>query len=388
MNNSPLSGLVVIELAEALAGPYASMMLGDLGAEVIKIERPHTGDQSRLWGPPFIGDQSAYYLSTNRNKRSMTVNLKEEKECIILRNLLSKADVFITNIHKMSTQKQYGIDYERISKINQKLIHCSISGYGHSGLNKDLPGYDILAQAASGLMSITGDNPEKFVRFPTPMADISAGIYSVIGIISALYSRDKNNSGKGQSLDVSLVDSQITWLSNIAGSYFVNGENPKNMGNIHPTITPYQPVQAKDKLFIVAIGTERLWKKFISVINLGELNNDDRFKDNSSRNVNRKELITIIENKFKYNNAEHWINLLQTKEIPCGPINLVSDALNDPHIQSRNMIVDIEHPSIGMIKNLGSPIHLSDTKITYRRHPPELGEHTDEIIDEFDLIEN
>jgi len=160
------------------------------------------------------------------------------------------------------------------------------------------------------------------------------------------------------------------------------------MGNIHPTITPYQPVQAKDKLFIVAIGTERLWKKFISVINLGELNNDDRFKDNSSRNVNRKELITIIENKFKYNNAEHWINLLQTKEIPCGPINLVSDALNDPHIQSRNMIVDIEHPSIGMIKNLGSPIHLSDTKITYRRHPPELGEHTDEIIDEFDLIEN
>ena len=385
MNKEPLKGIIVVELAEALAGPYASMMLGDLGADVIKIERPGKGDQSRSWGPPFVGDQSAYYLSTNRNKRSMTIDLKSETERLKLQKLLAKADIFITNIHKSSSLRNYEIDYESLSKVNKKIIFSAISGYGHTGVNKGLPGYDILAQAASGLMSITGPTPGEFVRFPIPMADISAGLYSVIAILAALFSRDRSTPSIGQFIDISLIDAQLSWLSNVAGSYFANGKNPNNMGNIHPTIAPYQPVMAKDKLFIVAVGTERLWGKFCSMLGLESLLIDTRFYTNPLRNANRAELISIIETRLAIKNADEWISLLHKNEIPSGPINLVSEALNDPHIISREMIVELEHPALGMIKNLGSPINFSNTQITYRKHPPTLGEHTQEIIDEFSL---
>jgi crotonobetainyl-CoA:carnitine CoA-transferase CaiB-like acyl-CoA transferase len=385
MNKSPLKGIVVVELAEALAGPYASMMLGDLGADVIKIERPGKGDQSRSWGPPFVGDQSAYYLSTNRNKRSMTIDLKLDSECLKLQKLLAKADVFITNIHKSSSLKKYGIDYESLSTVNKKIIYSAISGYGHAGINKGLPGYDILAQAASGLMSITGPTPGEFVRFPTPMADISAGLYSVIAILAALFARDRATPCTGQFIDISLIDAQLSWLSNVAGSYFANGKNPTNMGNIHPTISPYQPVMAKDKLFIVAAGTERLWSKFCTTLGLESLISDTRFSTNPLRNANRADLISIVETKLADKNASEWISLLHNNEIPSGPINLVSEALNDPHIISREMIVELEHPALGLIKNLGSPIKFSNTQITYRKHPPTLGEHTEEIISEFGL---
>jgi crotonobetainyl-CoA:carnitine CoA-transferase CaiB-like acyl-CoA transferase len=385
MNKEPLKGIIVVELAEALAGPYASMMLGDLGADVIKIERPGKGDQSRSWGPPFVGDQSAYYLSTNRNKRSMTIDLKSETERLKLQKLLAKADIFITNIHKSSSLRNYEIDYESLSKVNKKIIFSAISGYGHTGVNKGLPGYDILAQAASGLMSITGPTPGEFVRFPIPMADISAGLYSVIAILAALFSRDRSTPSIGQFIDISLIDAQLSWLSNVAGSYFANGKNPNNMGNIHPTIAPYQPVMAKDKLFIVAVGTERLWGKFCSTLGLESLLIDTRFYTNPLRNANRAELISIIETRLAIKNADEWISLLHKNEIPSGPINLVSEALNDPHIISREMIVELEHPALGMIKNLGSPINFSNTQITYRKHPPTLGEHTQEIIDEFSL---
>jgi len=382
-HNGPLNGLLVVELAEALAGPYASMILGDLGAEVIKIERPGIGDQSRSWGPPFINNESAYFLGTNRNKKSITIDLKNTLELKRLHKLLAQSDVFITNLHKVDRQEKFDISFKQLTEKNPKLIYAAISGYGFTGYSSELPGYDILAQASSGLMTITGEDQSKAVRFPTPMADISAGVYSVISILSALIHR--SSCGKGQFIDVSLSDSQMTWLANIGSSYLNANYEPEPLGNIHPTITPYQPFMAKDKYLIIATGTQKLWQELCNAINSRELIEDSRFIDNASRNNNRKELVKIIEEKLSSRNAIEWIELLNKKEIPCGPINTVPEALTDKHALSRNMIIEFEHPVTGLIKNIGSPINLSLSPVSYRFPPPLLGEHTQEIIESFNL---
>jgi len=382
---APLENIRVLEMTEALAGPYCAMMLGDLGADVIKIERPGTGDQSRGWGPPFLEGESAYFLSVNRNKRSLELNIKDPADLAVFHALIEGTDVFVTNIPRMSSLKRAHIDPETLRALNPRLIYSAISGYGHTGPKAGRGGYDIVAQGEAGLMALTGDIDGGPARFPTPMADITAGIYSVIGILSALYARDepKNGSGTGQFLDVSLVDSQTTWLANIGGSYFATGERPARLGNLHPTVTPYQPMRARDKIMILAVGTERLWEQFCNALGIEQtLMKDPRFATNPDRNVNREALIPLLEEILSTKDAAEWVESFVPKGIPAGPINFPDHTLTDEHLLARGMIVELEHPLLGLVKSIGNPIHLSDNGPTYRRYPPRLGEHNAEIRSE------
>ncbi|MBH97884.1 MAG: formyl-CoA transferase [Rhodospirillaceae bacterium] len=384
-NKTALHGIRIIEMTEALAGPYCAMMLGDLGADVIKVERPGNGDQARGWGPPFLEGESAYFLSVNRNKRSIELNIKNSDDLAVFHNLLETADVFVTNIPRMSSLKRAKIDPKTLQKINPRLIYAGISGYGHTGPKSNRGGYDIIAQGEAGLMTLTGEIDGGPMRFPTPMADITAGIYTTIGILGALYARDNSNNGtgKGQFLDVSLVDAQTTWLANIGGSYFATGNRPERLGNIHPTVTPYQPMRARDKMIIVGVGTERLWERLCDALGLDkEIQNDPRFSTNAARNLNRDDLIPILEEKLLLKDASEWVEIFVKKSIPSGPINFPDDTLTDEHIISRGMVVELEHPLIGIVKSIGNPINLSDHGPTYRRYPPTLGEHNEEIRNE------
>ena len=269
---SPLRNLRVLEMTEALAGPYCAMLLGDLGADVIKIERPGVGDQSRRWGPPFVEGESAYFLSVNRNKRSVEIDFKTPEGLDLLHRLVATADVFVTNVPRMASLKRSRIDPDTLRGINPRLIYSTISGYGHTGPKANRSGYDIIAQGEAGLMAITGDPDGGPVRFPTAMADISAGIYSTIGILSALYARDNavDGTGEGQVLDVALFDSQVTWLANIGSAVFATGERPARLGNDHPTITPYQPFETRDRMILVGVGTQALWERFCAILKVEE----------------------------------------------------------------------------------------------------------------------
>jgi crotonobetainyl-CoA:carnitine CoA-transferase CaiB-like acyl-CoA transferase len=379
---APLTGLRVIEMTEALAGPYCAMMLGDLGADVIKVERPGTGDQSRHWGPPFIQGESAYYLSVNRNKRSLELDIKSPDDLALLHRLVAGADVFITNNPRLESLERATLDPASLGALNPKLVYAAISGYGHTGPKAGRPGYDLIAQGAAGLMALTGAPEDGPIRFPTAMADISAALYCLIGVLSALYARDnrKTGRGEGQVVDVALFDSQVTWLANIAGSWFATGERPRKIGNLHPTITPYQPLAARDKMMIVAVGTERLWRKFCAVLGAEEtLMTDSRFDSNPRRNANRALLVPLLEDILRTADAESWTERLVAAGVPAGPIDFPDQALADDHLAARGMIVELEHPLLGLVKSLGSPIRLSATGPTYRRHPPRLGEHNEAI---------
>lgn len=374
-----LSGLTVIDFTQALAGPYCAMVLGDLGADVIKIERPGEGDMSRGWGPPFLEGESAYFLSCNRNKRSLTVNVALEAGQHILHDLLDRADVFINNLPRQESLDRYGLSAEAWQRRNPRLIHCSITGFGRTGPYADRSGYDVLAQAMSGTMAVTGEPDGEPMRFPTAIADISSGIYAVIGILTALYARER--SGQGQVVDVALLDSQITWLSYVAANYFATHRRPPRLGNLHPTIVPYQPFRARDKHFIIAVGSERLWQRFCQVLELSAtLQNDRRFATNRDRLEHREELAALLQELFLQADAQHWLELLSAADIPCGPINHVDEALSDPQVLARQMIVQMEHPLVGAIRSLGCPVLLSSTPVSYRRPPPLLGQHTEEIL--------
>lgn len=377
----PLDNLRVLEMTEALAGPYCAMLLGDLGADVIKIERPHVGDQARQWGPPFLEGESAYFLSVNRNKRSLTLDIKDRFGLRVLHQLITRSDVFITNIPRMESLRRAQIDPDTLRAMNPRLIYVAISGYGHTGPKAGRSGYDVIAQGEAGLMAITGRPEDGPIRFPTPMSDISAGLYATIGILSSLYERE--HSGRGQFIDVALVDSQTTWLANIGGSFFATGERPKKIGNLHPTITPYQPIRTKDKLIIIAVGTESLWQRFCKVLGVEDtIMRDPRFATNPQRNLNRAALIPLLEAILMQRNADEWIVQFVANEVPAGPINFPDETLTDPHLIARGMIVELEHPLIGIVKSIGNPIHLSNTPPTYRRYPPRLGEHNAEILRE------
>jgi len=378
---SALEGLRVVEMTEALAGPFCAMTLGDLGADVIKIERPGTGDQSRRWGPPFVDGESAYYLSVNRNKRSFELDVKEPADLALLHRLLERADVFLTNNPRLESLERVRLDPGTARGLNPRLVYVAISGYGHTGPKAGRSGYDLIAQGAAGLMALTGEPGGGPIRFPTPMADFSAGIYSAIGALAALYARDRpGGSGEGQFLDVALLDSQVTWLANLAGSFFATGRRPPKMGNQHPTITPYQPLRARDQMMIVAVGTQRLWRRFCEVLGVaGTLADDPRFATNEQRNEHRAELVPLLEAELARRDAEAWIEELSAAGIPAGPINFPDQTLADEQLHARRMIVELEHPLLGIVKTLANPISMSATAPTYRRHPPRLGEHNEEI---------
>ena len=375
----PLEGIRVIDLTQALAGPYCTMMLGDLGADVIKVEPPVRGDMSRGWGPPFIEGESAYFLSINRNKRGLTVNFKTSEGQRILHQLAERADVFIVNIPRMGSLQRGRIDPETLRSSNPRLIYCAISGYGHGGPKAGRGGYDVVAQGESGLMSLTGEPEGGPIRFPTPMADISAGIYATIGILSALLAREK--TGRGQFLDVALLDSQVTWLANVAGSYFATGQRPPRLGNVHPTITPYQPFRARDKHIIIAVGTERLWQRFCALLGIEDtIMVDPRFATNAQRNEHRAKLIPLLQEILEREKADYWLERLVAAGIPSGPINFPDEALADPQLLARGMIVELEHPLAGLVRSIGNPVHLSETPVAYRLPPPLLGEHNGEVL--------
>jgi crotonobetainyl-CoA:carnitine CoA-transferase CaiB-like acyl-CoA transferase len=380
----PLAGLLVLDTSEAMAGPYCSMLLGDLGADVVKVERPGIGDQSRTWGPPFLHGESAYFLSVNRNKRSIELDIKNPADLDILHRLARAADVFITNNPRMASLERAQIDPGTLTGMNAGLVYLAISGYGHTGPKANRSGYDIIAQGEAGLMALTGAEIDgEPSRFPTPMADISTGIYATIGVLAALYRRDAGSgahAGRGQFLDVALLDVQTTWLANLAGSYFASGERPQRLGNVHPTVTPYQPLKARDRYLMIAAGTQRLWERLCRVLGVtNTLFADPRFATNAQRNLNRDALVVALEQVLAGRDAALWIEALAAEGIPAGPINFPDDALSDPQILARGMIVELEHPLLGMVRSLGLPVRFADGGLSYRRPPPLLGEHNDEL---------
>jgi len=374
-----LQGIKVIDLTQALAGPYAAMLLGDMGADVVKVEPPGGGDQSRGWGPPFLEGESAYYLSTNRNKRSLALDIGQPAGQAIMADLLAGADVFITNIPRQESLRKNGLDYATLHVRQPRLIMCAISGFGMDGPYAGRPGYDILDQAMSGTMSLTGPADGEPFRFPTAIADISAGVYAVIGILGALVARGQ--SGEGQFLDVSLLDSQVTWLSYLAANYFATGQRPSRLGNAHPSIVPYQPFKARDAYFMVAVGSEKLWKAFCAALSIGEaLVDDARFCTNTCRLKHRTDLIAALSELFATRDADEWLELLAAAGVPASRINTVDEVFADPQMAARGTIVELEHPAIGVVRSIAHPVHFSATPVEYRRHPPRLGEHSREIL--------
>src|ERR1700751_5075877 len=333
-----LDGIQVVELTEALAGPYCTMLLGDFGADVIKVERPGVGDQSRTWGPPFVGTESAYFLAANRNKRSVTLNYNQPQGVDILHRLLARADVFVCNQPSMASLKRHGIDPDTLRSKHPRLIYCAITGYGLSGVKAGQPGYDILAQAESGLMSFTGEPDGGPMRYPIAIADMTCGMYAAMGILAALFAREK--TGSGQFLDMALFDSQLTWLANVGSSYLNAETSPRRWGNAHPNIVPYQVFRGKDgRYFVVGVGTEALWRKFVALLNDASLANDSRFTTNALRIQNREPLIALLQRKFDEAPANQWLKGLADADIPAAPINDVPEALSDAQTLARGLIV-------------------------------------------------
>jgi len=380
-NTSPLAGLKVIDQTQALAGPYCGMMLGDLGADVIKIERPGVGDQSRQWAPPYIGDQSCYYLAVNRNKRGIALNIRSDEGREIIYKLVKDADVFMTNLATAESLQKYGIDYETLREINPCLIYASISGYGRTGSRAGQPGYDLVSQAESGTMAITGEVDGTPMRFPTPIADMTCGLFTLVGILAAVNAR--HTTGKGQFIDSSLQEGQMTWLENYAGEFFADGKDPPRRGNRHPQVVPYEAVQGSDgDWFILGVGSDNIWHSFCKYVGREELASDERFKTNANRISNYQTLIPTVRDIIRKKSCDDWLNELRQVGVPCGRINTVKEALTDPHVIERGMIIELDHPMLGIVKSLATPVHLSDTPLIYHRHPPILGEHTDEVVRE------
>ncbi len=377
-----LENIKVLDLTQALAGPYCTMLLGDLGADVIKIEQPDKGDQSRGWGPPFVEGESAYFLSTNRNKRSLTLNIKSEEGQKILHQLAATADILICNIPKEASRKRAGVDAETLHALNPRLIYCLISGYGSDGPYGERPGYDAIAQGEAGLMSVTGEPDGEPIRYPIPIADITTGMYSTIGILASLLNREK--TGKGQVMDMTLVEGQSAWLSILASSLMNGGQEPKRLGNVHPSIVPYQVFKTQDKYIIIAVGTEKLWANFCNALVLDNLKTDPRFATNPDRLSHKDALLAILDELFSTRPADYWLEKLRVSGIPCGPINTIAETLAHPQHRARNFIVELEHPVAGLVKSMGNPVRLSDTPASYRLAPPVLGQHTDQILTELD----
>jgi crotonobetainyl-CoA:carnitine CoA-transferase CaiB-like acyl-CoA transferase len=375
-----LEGIRVIEMTEALAGPYCAMLLGDFGADVIKVERPGTGDQSRSWGPPFVGSESAYFLAANRNKRSIALNYDDARDRAILRRLIASADVFLSNQPSLNSLQRRGLDPESLRATYPRLIYCSITGYGFSGPKSGRPGYDILAQAESGLMSFTGEPEGGPMRYPIAIADMTCGMYAAMGILGALFAREK--TGRGQFLDMALFDSQLTWLANVGSSYLNANVEPRRWGNAHPNIVPYQVFRGSDqKYFVVGVGTEGLWKKFVEVFQAQTtLGDNPRFTSNALRLEHRAELISLLQKHFDSGLRDAWLAKFAAAGIPAAPINAVPEALRDEQTLARGMIVQIEHPALREVRTIANPIKFSDMPVTYRLPPPTLGEHTKEIV--------
>jgi CoA:oxalate CoA-transferase len=352
------------------------MVLADFGADIIKIETPEAGDDSRAFGP-FVGQESAYFMSLNRGKRSMTLNLKSPDAQALFKEMVKKADVVLEN-YRPGTMEKFGLSYEVLQAINPRIIYAACSGFGHSGPYREKPAYDVIVQGMGGIMSITGQEGGEPTRVGASVGDITAGLFTAIGILIALNSRAI--SGKGQKVDVAMLDCQVAILENAMARYLVSGAVPSPIGNRHPSITPFEAFHAKDGYIIIAIGNDRLWAKFCQLIQREDLVVDERFLTNADRTKNQKYLKAILEEVFPVKTVDEWIEALDDAGIPCGPVNSVDRVLTNPQVQARDMIVEMEHPIAGRLKMPGVPIKLSATPGAVEQPAPLLGQHTEEIL--------
>ena len=386
----PLGHVRVLELSRVLAGPWAAQTLADLGASVIKVEKPGTGDDTRTYAPPYAANrdgshsgESAYFLSTNRGKRSVTIDFIHPEGQKLVQTLAAKSDVVIENF-KVGGLAKYGLDYPSLQPLNPGLIYCSITGFGQTGPYRHKPGYDFMIQGIGGLMSITGEPDQRPgggpMKVGVAVADIFTGLYAAIAILGALAHRDR--TGAGQYIDLALLDTQVAVLANQAMNYLVTGVAPQRLGNAHPNIVPYQVFAASDGHIIVAVGNEKQFARMCEVIGRPDLASDARFASNASRVHNREELVAILQGIFVTRTMRDWLQALERAGVPCGPINTVADVFADPQVQARGLKLDLPHPSIGAVPSVANPIKYSMTPIDYRSAPPMLGADTDEILRE------
>ena len=380
----PLNGIRILDMTRALAGPYCTMMLGDLGADVIKVERPEVGDETRGWGPPFVGKpygnypgESAYFIAANRNKRSITVNIQTKDGQEIIKKLAGMSDVLVEN-YRTGELDKFDLGYKDLHNQFPKLIYCSISGYGRTGPNAERPGYDAVIQAEGGMMSITGPIEGPLSRVGIPIIDITSGMFASTAILAALRARDL--TGEGQLVDISLFDSHIALLTNVASNYLVGNKVPARLGNAHPNLVPYDSFQARDSYFILGVANEKQWGLLCEMLNRPELKNDSRFATNRQRVENREVLVDELNKIFSQYDAEHWLAQLIKAGLPCGRINSVPEVFDHPQTHARDMILETNHASVGTVKLVGFPYKLSNTPAEIQKPPPMLGEHTDEVL--------
>ncbi|MEO5694739.1 MAG: CaiB/BaiF CoA-transferase family protein [Usitatibacter sp.] len=385
--SAPLAGIRVLDLSRILAGPWCTQVLADLGAEVIKVERPGAGDDTRAWGPPFLKAKdgtdttdSAYFASTNRGKQSITLDISTPEGQEIARDLAAKCDVFVEN-YKFGDMERYGLDYGRLAAANPRLVYCSVTGFGQTGPYRTRAGYDFMIQAMGGLMSITGERDDLPGGGPqkagVPIADLMTGMYAAVAILGAL--RERDASGLGQHIDMALLDAQVAWLMNHNLNYFVSGNVPKRWGNAHPNLTPYQAFATKDGNLILAIGNDSQFRKFCGVAGLG-IASEPRFVDNRSRLANRDALVAIIAKSMRAKTTAEWMAALEAEGVPCGPINAIDQVFADPQVIHRGLRLDLPHAASGTVPQVANPIRYSRTPIEYRSGPPVLGEHTQSVM--------
>ncbi|MED1795270.1 CaiB/BaiF CoA-transferase family protein [Brevibacillus nitrificans] len=378
-----LDHIRVLDLSRTLAGPFCTMLLGDMGADIIKVEQPDVGDETRRFTPPTWDGTSSYYLASNRNKRSITVDLKAEEGREIIYELAKTSDVLVENF-RTGALDQMGLGYEQIRQINPRLIYCSVSGFGRTGPEKNRAGYDLLLQGYGGLMSITGEEGRAPVKVGTSLVDMNAGMFAVYGILSALIARER--TGKGQFIDVSLLDGQVVLLNYLATSYFATGRASGRLGSAHPSIVPYQAFPARDGDIILAIANNSLWERACRALGWEDLREDPRFYTNDDRVAHRDLLVTIISARIAEMDRQEIIHKLDQAGVPAGPIHTVDQVLNHPQVLAREMVLEVEHPIVKDLKMPGFPVKLSDTPAQVHRHPPLLGEHTEEILLEMGFL--
>jgi len=377
--SAPLKNIRVLDMSRVLAGPWATQLLGDYGADVIKIERPASGDDTRHWGPPWLGEEageSAYFLSTNRNKRSVTINIASESGQQLVRELVQKCDVLIEN-YRVGALLRYGLGADEMLALNPRLIYCSISAFGQSGSRSEEAGYDAMIQASGGLMSITG-NPGEPQKVGVAISDIMAGMYASTAILAALNARA--TSGAGQHIDVPLYDSQVAWLANQNMNFLLGGKIPQPMGNAHPNLVPYQAFATSDGSLMLAVGNDRQFVNCCHAIGLAELTNDSRFTSMSQRVENRDQLIPIFEAALRKENTSHWLAELRARGVPAGPVNDIGEVLTNEYAQERQLVGHFDNGNDDSVPYVANPVEFSATPVDYSRAPPLLGEHTDEVL--------
>jgi crotonobetainyl-CoA:carnitine CoA-transferase CaiB-like acyl-CoA transferase len=379
MSTQPLlHGIRVLDLTRVLAGPYCTQLLGDLGADIIKVEAPGRGDDTRHWGPPFTeSGQAAYFLSANRNKRSLTLNLKSGKGQEILRELIKKADVLVENF-RSGTLEKWGFDYERLQEVRPGLIYCSITGYGSDGPYRDRAGYDFMVQALGGFMDITGPADGGPTRAGVAIADLGTGMFACQAILAALFARER--TGEGQRIDMALLDSQVALIAYVASNYLVSGELPKRLGNGHPNIVPYQDFKARDGYFAFGAGNDGQWVKFCQAIGKPEWISDERFCSNAARVTNRHIVIPMLNEVFGQRDSAEWMQLFDEIGIPSAPINNIEQVFNDPQVQARGLKAEAQRGNGEIVPLVRSPLHIPTNPSQIRYPPPLLGEHTEEIL--------